>query len=261
MGCAAAGVAVEDGRLTVSLIVPLGDGHNDTRERNWEWLSARWEALRPDWEIVEGRAPADRWCKADAVAAAARKATGDVWVVCDADLWVESWPTLKEAAEVARTHTWCVPCGNVYRLNHEATNAVVATDPDSPVDWPTARSSLDLRLRNNNPYRLFPGGGIFACTPDVYELAGGFDPRFVGWGGEDTSLAAALITLVSPPVRLEASVWHLWHPRSKQAAKIGRPSGGNERLNRRYLHAEGDPEAMRQLISEREASWQTDADH
>ena len=29
-------------------VVPLGDGHNDTRETNWEWLRARWEALRPN---------------------------------------------------------------------------------------------------------------------------------------------------------------------------------------------------------------------
>ena len=48
--------------------------------------------------------------------------------------------------------------------------------------------------------------------PDAYDQAGGFDPRFVGWGGEDTSLGAALTTLVGPPARLEASVWHLWHP-------------------------------------------------
>lgn len=253
MGGAAAGVAGEDGRLRVSLIVPLGDGHNDTRERNWEWLSARWEALRPDWEIVEGRAPADRWCKADAVAAAARKATGDVWVVCDADLWVESWPTLKEAALYAVEHGWCVPCGNVYRLSPDATRGIVARDPDDPVDWPVHRAALDMRLRNTNPYRLFPGGGIFAITPDAYDKVGGFDPRFIGWGGEDTSLAAALNTLVGQPARLNASVWHLWHPKSKQAAKVGRPSGVNERLNRRYLHAEGDPSAMRQLISEREA--------
>ena len=237
---------------SVSLIVPLGDGHNDTRETNWEWLRARWEALRPQWEIIEGRCRADRWCKAEAVTNAARYATADVWVICDADLWVESWPTLRDAAELARTHGWSVPCGNVYRLNPTATADIVANDPDQPIDWPVQRHNLDTSLRNANPYRLFPGGGIFAVTPDAYDQAGGFDPRFVGWGGEDTSLGAALTTLVGPPARLEASVWHLWHPRSKQAAKLGRPSGANERLNRRYLHAEGDPEAMRQLITERE---------
>lgn len=236
--------------MNVSLIVPLGDGHNDTRETHWEWLRARWEALRPDWQIVEGRCPADRWNKAQAVAQAAPHATGDVWVICDADLWVESWPTLKEAAELATTHPWVVPCGNVYRLNHEATRDICELDPDRPVDWPTHRGALDLRGRNTNPYRLFPGGGILAVTPDNYHRAGGFDARFVGWGGEDTSLAAALDTLAGPHHRLESSVWHLWHPKSKQAAKLGRPSGRNEDLNRRYLRANGDTEAMSALIKE-----------
>lgn len=237
---------------SVSLIVPLGDGHNDTREANWEWLRARWEALRPGWEIIEGRCRADRWCKADAVRDAARWATGDVWVICDADLWVESWPTLKEAAQLATVHPWVVPCGNVYRLNATATTDIVSRDPDRPVEWPTLRSALDLGTRNANPYRLFPGGGIFALTPEAYDRAGGFDPRFIGWGGEDTSLGAALDTLVGPHHRLEASVWHLRHPKSKQADKIGRPSGVNERLNRRYLAANGDREAMQRLISDRE---------
>lgn len=236
--------------MNVSLIVPLGDGHNDTRETNWEWLRARWEALRPSWEIVEGRCPADRWSKAHAVAQAVSQASGDVWVICDADLWVESWPTLKEAAELALVEPWVVPCGNVYRLNPEATRRITAADPDRPVDWPVYRSDLDLRGRNTNPYRMFPGGGIFALTPDAYRTAGGFDPRFVGWGGEDTSLACALNTLVGRPARLEASVWHLHHPKSKIAAQIGRPSGPNERLNRRYLRAEGDPAAMSALIKE-----------
>lgn len=232
--------------MRVSLIVPVADGHNETRTRNWEWLSARWEALRPTWEIVEGHAPADRWCKATAVSDAITRATGDVWVISDADLWVESWPTLKDAALYAAEHGWCVPCGNVYRLNPIATNELVEHDPDDQtITWPTNNGSLYRR-----PYRLFPGGGIFATTPDAYHQAGGFDPRFVGWGGEDTSLACAYTTLVGPPARLEASVWHLYHPMSKQAAKIGRPSGVNERLNRRYLHAEGDHVAMTQLIEE-----------
>lgn len=236
--------------LNVSLIVPLGDGHNDTRETNWEWLRARWEALRPEWQIVEGRCRADRWSKAVAVAAAAPHATGDVWVICDADLWVESWPTLKEAAELATTHPWVVPCGNVYRLNTEATRTITDRDPDRPTHWPVERSALAHAHKRHAFYRLFPGGGIFAITPDNYRRAGGFDPRFIGWGGEDLAFAAALNTMCGPPVRLDASVWHLEHPKSKQAEKIGRPSGVNERLCRRYLHAEGDPVAMSALIKE-----------
>lgn len=234
--------------MNVSLIVPLGDGHNEQRETHWEWLRARWEALRPSWQIVEGRCRADRWSKATAVADAAKRATGDVWVICDADLWVESWPTLKEAALLAVMHPWVVPCGNVYRLNAVATADVVAVDPDREVHWPTERTQL-ANSRNTAFYRLFPGGGIFAITPDNYERCGGFDPRFVGWGGEDLSYAAAANTLVGEPVRLEASVWHLWH---RPASKLARMSGPNDRLCRQFIRAEGDMAAMRQLISDRE---------
>lgn len=236
----------QEARLTVSLLVPLGEGHNEQRETHWEWLRARWEALRPSWEVVEGRCRADRWCKATAVDNAARQANGDVWVICDADLWVESWPTLKEAAELARATAWVVPCGNVYRLDQQTTAGIVAHDPDRPVDWPT-RNTVLARV----PYRLIPAGGIFAVTPDNYRASGGFDPRFIGYGGEDTSLACALNTLVGEPARLDASVWHLAHPLTG-VAKLGRPSGGNDRMARRYLRCEGDPIAMRELIDSRE---------
>ena len=58
--------------------------------------------------------------------------------------------------------------------------------------------------------------------------------------------------LAGPHHRLEASVLHLRHPKSKRADMIGRPTGVNERLNRRYLAVNGDREAMRRLISDRE---------
>ncbi len=103
------------------------------------------------------------------------------------------------------------------------------------------------------------GTALAACssketpTPDAYRTAGGFDPRFVGWGGEDLAFAAALRTIVGEPTRLEASVWHLHH---RLASKIGRMSNTNDRLCRRYLHAEGDTVAMSRLIEEAH-QWQT----
>ena len=142
---------------------------------------ARWEALRPNGK--SSKAAADRWCKAEAVNDAARYATGDVWVICDADLWVESWPTLRDAAGSHEPTAGPSP----------AATSTASTRPPPPTSSPTTRPAhrlarptpqIDTSLRNANPYRLFPGGGIFAVTPDAYDQAGGFDPRFVGWGGE-----------------------------------------------------------------------------
>ena len=101
--------------MSVSVIVPWqpGDPH---REAAWTYLRPAWEAIG---ELVEGRCSSP-WVKADAIADGLSRATGDMLVIADADVWVD--PT--EA--VAACATWAVPHLKVHRLSERSTARAIA---------------------------------------------------------------------------------------------------------------------------------------
>jgi hypothetical protein len=46
----------------------------------------------------------------------------------------------------------------------------------------------------------------------VWDEAGGFDPRFVGWGQDDVAFCQTCRILTGEPLRMPGNVYHLWHP-------------------------------------------------
>ncbi len=49
---------------------------------------------------------------------------------------------------------------------------------------------------------------------NTFIVAGGFDERFIGWGGDDDAFVHALETLCGNYIKLGREVFHLWHPRT-----------------------------------------------
>ena len=77
------------------------------------------------------------------------------------------------------------------------------------------RDPAGLRNRDGIGERLVLCGGWFAIRRDAFAALGGFDERFVGWGGEDDAMTlkvelARLTTCELDP----GPALHLWHPRS-----------------------------------------------
>lgn len=226
--------------MTVSVLVPFG-GTCEWRQRALDWTRARYEEL--GWEVVVGRGDADEWRKADAVAEALQRARGDVLVVADADCWSCD---IAAAVELVEQGTpWVVPFMRVYRLNQRATESVYEGE------------ELSHRLsRARPPYRGVMGGGIVVIDRDLYAQLP-LDRRFVGWGGEDDSWGWALRTLIGEPTRLNAHLWHLWHPSlaPTRAGDYGNPD--NNALAGRYKDAWQQPDVMRTIVEE--ARWESNA--
>jgi hypothetical protein len=220
--------------VTVSVLVPFRDGGCEWRQQAWEYVRRLYEQRHPAWELVVGSCDGE-WSKGAALDDAYRRAAGDVVVLADADSFCDP-AVLDRAVAATASSSWVVPHRMVHRLSARATEDVYAGG--------RPRASQVVR----RPYMGPAGGGITVLTREAFELAGGIDPRFRGWGGEDLSFGWALHTLAGPGRRLGSPLWALWHP---HPAPDRRGSSESEALAGRYRRARGDPEAMTALISER----------
>jgi hypothetical protein len=224
--------------MTISVIVPFNDDGAE-RARNWSFLRARYEALY-DWEIVEGSCEG-QWCKSTAVSEALETCSGDLLVISDADMFLAD-EVMREGVARLQDCPWVVPHHRAYRLSEAATLDFIAgaLDPSE-----ITHDHLEMPTR-----RMFPCGGLFFIRRETYLSVGGFDRRFLGWGGEDESLGMALKTLVGEPLLLGAVLLHLYHePQPTMPADRLRPPRVDP-LVKRYEAAQGDPIAMRALIQE-----------
>ncbi len=132
-------------------------------------------------------------------------AFGDADVIC-----VDAWPRA------------------VQQLRHSATPIVkpyrhiVDLTPDESArvragEWHLRPQRPPSALPNREAqgeYVVF-AGGLFLLQRSVFEQVGGFDERFLGWGGEDDAMTLRLMASGFPLIEVgTAPALHLWHPRS-----------------------------------------------
>ena len=216
--------------MTVTVLIPFtSDEPWRVRARNHVIAAYRTQG----YHVVEGACP-DPWRKAVAVAGALAQVTAEVLVVADADCLTDIGPAV---AAVAGGATWAVPHQLVNRLDETATEAVY--DGANP-------ASTTGRVQR--PYVGFAGGGVVVVARPVYERVP-LDPRFSGWGGEDSSWALALTCLAGEPARFGADLHHLFHPAaSRMSRRWG--SAQSRALEIRYRTARTNRRQMTDLLAE-----------
>lgn len=214
--------------MSISVVVPRA-GDCPHRERAWQWVRAQYEGF----EIVEGWGAPDRWVKAEAVAEALSRATGDLLVIADADCYSEHLAASIGAVE-SGTVLWSSPHRHVRRLTENGTTQFINGERETAA------------VQENHHSKL--GGGIVVLARETYERVP-LDPRFVSWGGEDDAWGAALRQLAGSPYVHNAPLWHLWHPpQERMNRKVGNVE--NDELRARYIGARGSAKRMRDLIEE-----------
>lgn len=123
---------------------------------------------------------------------------------------------------------------DVYR-----TRELLLTEPK----WPLSIDVSDQK--RNGMYEMF-AGKINVMKRKTFEKTGGFDERFLGWGGEDDAFVRAVVTLHGPMKKLPHTIYHLWHPPMNYQQN---PHGKkNWELLSKYRKAQGNPYAMIRLI-------------
>lgn len=224
---------------SIAVVVPYRPDGGGPRDRHWAWLASRWRRDYPGCELREGVYADGPWCKAAAAAAALDGCDADILIVADADVWLEPAAALLDAVTLVRTgrRPWVVPHKEVVRLSEEGSAAFMAGE----------RDGLGL---DRSPYRGLPGGGLFVISRAGWGTAGGFDPRFRGWGGEDAAFGRAADCLLGRHHRLRGTLWHLWHPPQERLSQaVG--SRESQRLAEEYRRVGRDRARMRELVDGR----------
>lgn len=206
------------------------------RQRALDYICDRYQRLHPDWKICIGELPEwVPWSKGHAVNLAVEQTDADTLVIADSDSFCAN---LSEATRLVETGTaWVVPHRWVFRLTDQATIDLIAGGEP--------RRNRLARGRYTGPR----GGGITVVSREAFDTVGGIDPRFMGWGGEDIAFGLALDTLCGWGPRLDADLFHLWHPHPAPDLR-GPPE--SEALVARYAAAKGVPRLMRAVIADTE---------
>ncbi|MGB3672886.1 MAG: glycosyltransferase family 2 protein [Candidatus Nanopelagicales bacterium] len=118
------------------------------------------------------------------------------------------------------------PFDRIVDLDAHATAAVLADGR-----LPDLRESAEEGKRGEGEYLPFCGG-LFVTRRELFESVGGFDERFIGWGGEDDALS---VKYARSGARLGINAgrpaYHLWHDRP-----VARYTHANYRANVERLH-------------------------
>lgn len=185
----------------VAVVVPWRNQGDPDRQAAWRWLRRRWEAQHPDWDVIVADCDGD-WNKPRALNQTIDGLDCKFLVVADADVVVDP-EDLKWATLDAAVCPWVVPHGDVWRMDPTSTGRLLGSPPDG--DLPASPST------HRKPYRGYPGGGLFVISRAQWDLVGGFDEQFVGWGCEDEAFAVAADTILGPHARYEGPLLHLYH--------------------------------------------------
>lgn len=223
--------------MKFSLLVPRKPDHGP-RDYHWSLIKKRYQKLLPQVEICTGYDKSKLFCKSKAVNRAAQKATGDIFIVIDADVIFD--PILIEKiASVIHLHPWIIPFKNAILLTEEATRRLIKEGLPAKE-----------RIKPEEIARSYLGKGqlMNVVKRECFEAVQGFDERFRGWGLEDFAFRLALDTIAGKHFTLDEDIYHLWHPRAK---RNHRHAPKNKSLYLRYLKAADDVIAMKKLISER----------
>ncbi len=222
----------------VSVLFPYKSDRGP-RDRIFEWVTSFYKIMMPDAELCigEGTCQDNLFSRSKAINNAAKKATKDIFIIADTDIYYD--PKIIENSLAALSeYEWIIPYYKIHKLSENNTKKILSKDPAWPVHGEITDSTIIKQARV---------GGLNVIPRKNFELAGGFDERFCGWGGEDDAFGIAVNTLCGKYQRLGGEIFHLHHPTLKRK---GNPNYySNKTLTKHYRDNKGDKEAIRKLIN------------
>lgn len=225
--------------MRVVVLVPMrpDGGH---RDRLWAHCKPIWEQRHPDWDIFEGLhldGPFNR--SAGINTAAGLAGEWDVALIIDSDVITDPVCVQSAVDTAFATDRMVVAHDERIMLNRAGTERVLNGYDGS---WRT-RQMVERVWMDSVSCAV-------AVSRTLWDLAGGFDEKFVGWGREDTGFRIACEAETGPILKVCGETFHLWHPVSPEVAKTHPLRKANEERHQAYVAARWNREAVRALRSD-----------
>ena len=224
-----------NGKTVILVPLRLADPQ---RERVWAFVREHLEQL--GWPIFVADSDSVEWNRSKAINRAAEQA-GD-WecaLITDADTIVDAAAMRKAATRATATGSVLVPWKLRWKLSEAGTVRRMGIPPRS--HWTQTHRDLDHLDRTPARLPVVHRGGPVMVPRRAWDVIGGFDEQFIGWGHEDVAFRIAAQTLAPGGLQeVAGTIWHLWH-------KQETPSEANDARKFMYKQAAGDAEALRAL--------------
>lgn len=248
----AAPKAFSAGRTTVptSILVAFRDP-DGSRTPAWDLIRAKLTA-EVDAEIVVATDDGtDPFHKTRALNRAAAQASGDVFLIWDADTWVDAALIAQAVDYVSEApRRWCRPWNVKVKANEAATRHIL----ELGAAWDGTLNHRGFGTpENTNTFQHAPP---LVLTRQAFEAVDGFDERFRGWGQEDVAFSLSLRRIVGHQRALRGHAIHLWHPRIGRSGKDLWPGQESDAANLELIaayKAARTAQAMQRLIDDRRA--------
>lgn len=230
--------------MKLTIIFPYRESTED-RVANQKYILEHYLSLSDQHEVVEILFPDDDhklFNRGRAIhnGVLQRTKDTDLYIFADGDLFIPQ-AKLLEAIALAPSVGYVVPFSSVHYLDADATRMVFRG------------ARIEQNFRNKTYWRQPSTGGLNILTPENYRLSGGFDPRFIGWGFEDSAFDAQVQTLVGPCRWIDTPAYHLYHRNERKGASPEHLA--SHALCDRYRAAMKDPIAINQIINEAPRKW------
>lgn len=195
----------------ISLLVPY-TSDNGTRELNWNWINERYKLLMPDIEICIGECNEFPYSRAQAINNAAKKASRDIFIISDADIFFNV-EDMRKAIEMLDIYKFIVPYSKFIKLNEELSVYTLSKQPNISIfDITLSQKNSSIFYDSNEVKKYQVIGGICIIKKQDFYACGGFDERFRGWGGEDDAFISIVKYLYNNFGRpSDMTVYHLFH--------------------------------------------------
>ena len=225
---------------------------NENRLRNLNFM-LDWYRQMPDWEILVIEQDASPAFDSDTWGPAIKRlfvrnpgpfnknwgynfgvhaARSDVLFFCDADLLLAPSSLTAAAGLCARRVTAVNPYDRLVDLNQLDSASILAGSVEPNFERDDASN-----LRSGREKLCFCGGAFFMRRA-LHRLMGGFDERFLGWGGEDDANTFKMRRVTGDVAEMEHRVaLHLWHDRDDLATFGNVHYTNNIQLLARMQHA------------------------
>jgi hypothetical protein len=226
--------------LRAVILVPRRLDHGP-RDETWAWCKAWWQS-HVSLPIFEGHHVEGLFNRSLALNRAASLAnllegTWDVALVIDADVICDP-EQVQEAIERAHQEQRIyLAFSRRHNLTERGSRKVMGGEQGS---W---------RRYIGKTYNDMASSAI-AIPRATWDLLGGFDEKFEGWGFEDSAFALAYETLTGNTIqKVPGELWHFYHPTAPEG-KRGSPSyQANRSRMEAYRAALGNKDITRALIA------------